>query len=176
MQFKKALLASAAVASAMALQPTRDTALAQTAAALSGQISSAAEAAMEGVLVSARRDGATITTADIKLRPTRNVSTQLTNAEWLASMPGTAAQKKILLNCAGCHTLERIVKSSHDAAEFAQVLDRMSGYYPGSMPIHPQRLAPTVRRDMARGSNLEASLKFLASINLSEGETWSYPL
>jgi virginiamycin B lyase len=223
MPFQKALLASTALASAIALQPVRDTAFAQSAVALSGEVSSAAEAAMEGVLVSAKRDRTTITvtvvsdekgrysfpaarlepgrysltaraigyeldgpksadvtaggtTVDIRLRPTKNLSAQLTNAEWLASMPGTAAQKKILLNCAGCHTLERIVKSTHDAAEFAQVLDRMSGYYPGSMPIHPQRLAATVRRDMARGSNLEASLKFLASINLSEGDTWSYPL
>jgi virginiamycin B lyase len=223
MQIRKASLASSAIVSAIVLQPVSDAAFAQT-AALSGQVGSAAEAAMEGVLVSAKRDGTTITvtvvsddkgrysfpaarlapghytlsiraigydlegpkaadvtagtatTADIKVRPTRNVSAQLTNAEWLASMPGTAAQKKILLNCSGCHTIERIVKSTHDAAEFAQVLDRMAGYYPGSMPIHPQRLAPTVRRDMARGSNLEASLKFLASINLSEGETWSYPL
>jgi streptogramin lyase len=116
------------------------------------------------------------TTADIKLRPVGNLSAQLTNAEWLASMPGNPAQKRVLLNCAGCHTLERIVRSTHDADEFAQVLERMAGYYPGSMPIHPQRLSPTVRRNMARGTNLEASLKFLASINLSQGETWSYPL
>src|SRR5215469_11806036 len=35
---------------------------AETAAALSGQVSSAEEGAMEGVLVSARKDGSTITT------------------------------------------------------------------------------------------------------------------
>jgi virginiamycin B lyase len=192
--------------------------------ALSGQVSSAKEGPMEGVLVSAQRADSTITitvvsdekgqysfpasrldpgdyavriraagyeldgpkttevkagtatTADIKLRPARNISAQLTNAEWLASMPGTATQKKVLLNCTGCHTLERIVKSTHDSAAFMQVFDRMSGYYPGSMPIHPQRLAPTVRRNMARGSSLEASAQYLATINLSEGETLSYPL
>ena len=222
MRFRNALLASAFIA--IALQGAPDPALAQTAVALTGHVGSAAEASMEGVLVSAKRDGTTITvtvisdasgrysfpasrlapgrytlairaigyeldgpktadvtaaattTADIKVRPAGNLSAQLTNAEWLASMPGNPAQKRILLNCAGCHTLERIVRSTHDADEFAQVLDRMAGYYPGSMPIHPQRLAPTVRRNMARGTNLEASLKFLASINLSQGETWSYSL
>jgi virginiamycin B lyase len=120
--------------------------------------------------------GGAASTADLTLRPAQNPSAQLTNAEWLASMPGSAAQKKLLLNCTGCHTLERIVRSTHDADEFAQVLDRMAGYYPGSMPLHPQRLAPTVRRNMVRGASLETSLKFLAGINLSEGQTWSYPL
>jgi hypothetical protein len=174
MQIEKLLLASAALVAAIVLPPLHDTAAAQTALALSGQVGSAAEAGMEGVLVSAKRDGTNITvtvvsddkgrfgfpasrlepghytltiravgydldgpkgadvtagnttTADIKLRPTGNVSAQLTNTEWLQSMPGTAAQKKILLNCSGCHTLERIVRSSHDAAGFMQVLDRMS--------------------------------------------------
>jgi virginiamycin B lyase len=224
MQIEKLLLASVAVVAAIVLPPIHDTAFAQTAAALSGQVSSAAEAGMEGVLVSAKRDGTTITvtvvsddkgrysfpasrlepghymlsiravgydldgpkaadvtagtttTADIRLLPTRNVSAQLTNTEWVQSVPGTAAQKKIFLNCTGCHTLERIVKSSHDAAGFLQVFDRMSGYYPGSMPIHPQRLSPTVRRNMARGSSLEASAQYLATINLSQGETRSFPL
>src|SRR5436309_11640234 len=39
------------------------------------------------------------TTADIKLRPTKNSAKQLTNAEWLASFPATDTQKKALLNC-----------------------------------------------------------------------------
>ena len=116
------------------------------------------------------------TTADIKLQPTRNLSAQLSNAEWAASVPGTAQQKRFLLNCVTCHTLERIVKSTYDADGFMQIFDRMAGYYPGSPPHAPQRLASTARRDMSRGSNLEASAKFLASINLSEGQTWEYPL
>src|SRR3978361_510987 len=56
-----ALLASTSLVSALAcltLSPLQ----AQTAAALSGQVSSAEEGAMEGVLVSAKRDGSTITT------------------------------------------------------------------------------------------------------------------
>ena len=35
-----------------------------------------------------------VPTADIKLRPTKNLAKQLTNAEWLASFPGTDTQKK----------------------------------------------------------------------------------
>src|ERR1700726_4500497 len=56
-----ALLASTSLVSALACLATAP-AQAQTAAALSGQVSSAEEGAMEGVLVSAKREGSTITT------------------------------------------------------------------------------------------------------------------
>jgi streptogramin lyase len=56
-----ALLASTSLVGALACL-TLVPAQAQTAAALSGQVSSAEEGAMEGVLVSAKRDGSTITT------------------------------------------------------------------------------------------------------------------
>jgi streptogramin lyase len=58
-----ALLASTSLVSALAwLTLTPAQAQAQTAAALSGQVSSAEEGAMEGVLVSAKKDGSTVTT------------------------------------------------------------------------------------------------------------------
>src|SRR5579862_9829091 len=53
-------LVSAALFSAAALLPGRQ-ACAQATAALTGRVSSVAQAAMEGVLVSARRDGTNIT-------------------------------------------------------------------------------------------------------------------
>ena len=133
---------------------------AQAGGALTGQVSSAEEGNMEGVIVSARKDGASFTvsvvsdnegrynfsadrleagdytldiravgyvldgvdsadvaagstaSADLRLVPTKNLSAQITNAKWLLSIPGTAPQKATLLNCAGCHTYERIVKST----------------------------------------------------------------
>jgi hypothetical protein len=68
------------------------------------------------------------TTVDLKLRKTKNIVPQLTNAEWMMSVPGTEEQKAYLLNCVGCHTLERVVSSTHDADEFTQVIWRMNGY------------------------------------------------
>ena len=56
-----ALLASTSLVGALAWL-TFAPAQAQTAAALSGQVSSAEEGAMEGVLVSAKKDGSTVTT------------------------------------------------------------------------------------------------------------------
>ncbi len=197
---------------------------ADTLAALSGQVTSIEEGAMEGVVVSARKDGSTITvsvvsdnkghfsfpaarlepghytlkvravgydaegapaaevaaghaaTVDLALEPTKNLSDQLTNAEWLLSIPGTEEQKKFLLNCTGCHTLERIVKSTHDAAGFAQVIHRMSGYYNGSTPTHPQRLYGDFVRDRTHGSDVKKTTEWLASINLSAQSTWKWPL
>src|SRR5262245_56416479 len=65
-------------------------------------------------------------TADLTLRPARDVASQLTNAEWLASFPGTEDQKASVRNCAHCHTLELITRSRHDANQFVSVIERMS--------------------------------------------------
>ncbi len=221
---RNCLLNMAAVLALGLAAAVAPSARAQSAAALTGHVSSAAEGPMEGVVVSARKDGATITvsvvtdregkyafpagrlegghyrlsiraggyeldaptavdvsaaqtaTADIKLRAAKNVASQLTDAEWLASMPGTDSQKRILLGCNSCHSLQRIVRSSHDAAEFLQVFRRMSGYYPGSTPIHPQRLVGDIERNITRGANLEAAAQYLAGINLSGSTGWEYPL
>src|SRR5260370_41083609 len=56
-----ALLASTSRVSALASLPSAP-AQAQTAAALSGQVASAEEGSMEGVLVSAKKEGSTVTT------------------------------------------------------------------------------------------------------------------
>ena len=51
-------------------------------------------------------------TLDLKLVKTKDLAAQLTNAEWMMSVPGTDAQKNSLLNCNGCHTLARVVRST----------------------------------------------------------------
>src|SRR5580698_2836011 len=137
-------------------------------AALTGQVSSDAEGLMEGVIVTAHKDGSIVSTSvtsdaqgryafpenrlepghynlairavgydisapaaadvvaektantDIKLDKTKNLASQLTNAEWMMSIPGTEDQKAMLLNCTSCHTMERIVRSTHDADEWTQ--------------------------------------------------------
>jgi streptogramin lyase len=199
-------------------------ALVQATAALSGEVSSAREGLMEGVVVSAKPDGSTITVsvvsdnkghfsfpasrlppghyalgiravgydlegpADVtltaeeeskvtlKLKPTQNLADQLTNAEWLISMPGTDEQKRFLLQCNDCHTFERIVESTHDADEFMQVFHRMSGYYPGSTPLHPQPLVGDAVRNVGKGPQAGKIAEWLASINLSRQDTWGWPL
>jgi len=223
MPTKTSLLASAAGLAALVLQAFAP-AFAQNAAALSGAVSSAKEGPMEGVLVSARKDGSTISVSvvtddkghfsfpasrldaghyaisiratgydldgpkdatiaagqedkiDVTLKPARNLSAQLTNAEWLMSMPGSDEQKRFVLACNGCHTLERIVRSTHDADEFMQVFKRMAHYYPGSTPLKPQPLAGNAGRNVGNGPRAQQAAEWLASINLSQQDTWSWPL
>ncbi|HXZ45808.1 MAG TPA: carboxypeptidase regulatory-like domain-containing protein [Pseudolabrys sp.] len=114
------------------------------------------------------------TTADIRLKKTKNLASQLTNAEWMMSIPGTEEQKAGLLNCVGCHTLERILRSTHDSDEWTQVITRMMGYGAVSQPIKPQPML-----DRARAGTPEQYRKFadyLATINLSSTDHWQYEL
>lgn len=190
--------------------------------ALAGKVSSAEEGAMEGVVVTARKDGSTVSvsvvtdknglysfpanrlepghymltiravgydldgagvadvapeetqTLDLKLKKTRNLASQLTNTEWLMSFPGSEEQKAFLLDCNGCHTFERIARSTHDAAEWMQVITRMRGYAPVSQPIKPQRLPDQARA--GKPEQYKEPAEYLASINLSKVDTWDYPL
>ena len=108
---------------------------------------------------------------------TKNLSAQITNAEWLLSIPGTERQKATLLGCAGCHTYERIVKSTHDPEGFVEVLERMGHYYPGSIPTKPQRLSGTASRmARTRGDAAVEIAEWLSTINLSQTETRQYEL
>jgi hypothetical protein len=72
-------------------------------------------------------------TADLKLRKAKQLYTQLTDAEWMMSAPGTLQQRQFLSNCDGCHSLQRIFQSTHTADEWQQVYKRMSSYSPGSV-------------------------------------------
>jgi streptogramin lyase len=114
------------------------------------------------------------TTTDIKLKKTKNLASQLTNAEWMMSIPGTEEQKAALLNCTGCHTIERIVRSTHDSDEWTQVITRMMGYGAVSQPVKPQPML-----DRTRAGTPEQYRKiadYLATINLSSVDHWQYEL
>jgi virginiamycin B lyase len=225
MRMRNALLAS--VCLTFVLGANVDLSLAQGAAALTGQVTSEQEGPMEGVLVTAKKAGASVATtvvtnkegrysfpaarlepgqytikiraagydldgkgaaeiaadkpatADLKLKKTRNLSAQLTSAEWMQNMPGTPKQKDSVLGCVSCHTAERIVRSTHDANEFVQVQKRMGTYANQSVPTRPQlRKAERLleERGDTRNKAQQDRAEFLASINLSETETWNYPL
>jgi streptogramin lyase len=115
---------------------------------------------------------------DLKLTTTHNIASQLTNAEWIDSVPGTPVQKDALFNCVGCHTVERIVRSTHDADEFVQTMKRMASYANQSMPVRPQkRKAERLleERGAERDELFRKRAEWLASINLSQGDSWEFP-
>ena len=120
------------------------------------------------------------TTADLKLRKTEDLAAQMSNGEWLDSIPGTNAQKGMLLNCVGCHTLDRPLRSNHTAEDFAtNVLPRMQGYVNQSIPEHPQ-LRKAERQMEERGDArlkiYKAAAEYLSTINLNGRSTWSFQL
>jgi len=191
-------------------------------AALTGQVTSEAEDAMEGVVVTARKDNSIVSTSvtsdaagryvfpenrlepgryiiairaigyelggpttanviaeqtakvDLKLKKTGDLASQLSNAEWMMSIPGTEEQKAMLLDCMGCHTLERVVRSTHDVNEWMQVVSRMKGYGAVSQPIKPQLMLDADRA--GKPEEYRTMAEYLATINLGASDHWSYPL
>ena len=118
--------------------------------------------------------GESTSKVDLKLQPTKDLPDQLTNAEWMMSIPGTEQQKSALLDCTSCHTLERIVKSTHDADEWTHVISRMKGYGAVSQPVKPQ---PMLDRSRAGSPDeFHKMAEYLATINLSATDKWTYPL
>lgn len=119
--------------------------------------------------------------ADLKLEKATNLTPQLTNAEWLASFPGTEAQKADIRGCAHCHSLELITRSRHTADEFVKIVERMSGYPPLAFPLMPQR-TPSPRiggGEIPRDRQLQIwqrQAEYLATLNLSAGKGLTYPL
>ena len=198
--------------------------------ALSGTVSSAEEGLMEGVLVSAKREGSskTITvvtdekgryrfptarlepgkyaitiravgydlagapapqvaakstaTADLKLVRTKDLAAQMTNAEWLHSSPGTPQQKRPLLSCVGCHSLERIFRSKHDGENFVKTIQRMGTYANQSTIINPQKRLTGRDTDLVgeeRAKVQRAQSDYFATINQSTSANpavWPYEL
>lgn len=198
-----------------------------TSASLTGQVSSKEEGPMEGVLVSAKKSGSTITitvisdkqgrysfprnkldsgdyslsiraagfemdnpgpvkivpqkgvTVDLKLHHLEDFSAQLTSEEWVLSMPGTEEQKKSLLGCVNCHTLERAVRAHHTVDEWVALFHRMSGYAQGSSPERPQlRIARRGGLPDAEGASIAADrerkqAEFMTTITWTPG---AYPL
>jgi len=194
-----------------------------TSTALTGAVSSQEEALMEGVLVSAKKAGSTVTITvvsdaqgrysfprarlepgryalrmravgyemdelgpleitgektaqlDLKLHKTHDLSAQLSNGEWITSMPGSHEQKNMFMSCVSCHSLERVVKSRYNANEWPLILKRMAGYAPGSTPLRPQRRVALGEAE-ANPDRLKAQGEYLSTINLSSVTKWQYPL
>src|SRR6266478_2295387 len=126
----------------------------------------AAGYALEGLGLVELAPGKT-TTGDLRLKSTPVTTDQLTNSEWMASVPGPDDLKRALLNCADCHSLRRIFESNHTAADFLKVFERMSGYYPGASDLQPQRLVGEHRRPAINRAIVEKLADYLARVNIS---------
>jgi virginiamycin B lyase len=192
-------------------------------AGLGGRASSAEEGAMEGVLISAQKEGSTIrttvvtdaqgryafpaarldpgtykitiravgyeldggasatveagkaATADLGLKKTANLAAQLTNADWMASLPD-APQRRVIASCTTCHTLQRIVESKYTVDDFMALVPRMMRYGAMSKPNHPQVAPDRSPTSAPKGDVLSNFATYLASVNRSSHEGFSFPL
>jgi len=106
---------------------------------------------------------------DVKLVPTKNLAAQLSNLEWILSVPGDDSQRRALTGCTNCHTVERILTSKYNAEEMFEVIKRMAQYSNNSFHRKPQIRAEA--RDINRFvPNAEKVAAYFASINRSSGE------
>jgi virginiamycin B lyase len=118
---------------------------------------------------------------NLTLVKTKDLASQLTNAEWFLSQP--QIKEKLLdnykygVNCIGCHPLSVVVKSKYKAEQWPPILiNRMwqyseaSIYEPGQVRI-PDKLPEPVPAK----AGVEDLAKFLASINLSSSADGKWP-
>ena len=194
---------------------------------LSGQVSSTEEGLMEGVLVSAKKEGSTVTTtvvtndkgqfsfpagrlepgkynitiraigytlvgpksvdvatggatAEVKLAKARSLVPQLSNGEWMLSVPGQDSFKaSFMLDCQGCHTLQRVFTALHDADEWKQVFTRMGRYAPESTPTHPQLIVQggaRSERPRVAANMMQQAAEYLERVGLSNPDRVEYDL
>jgi streptogramin lyase len=113
------------------------------------------------------------TAIDLRLRKADDLAGQLTSTEWLMSMPGTAEQKRPLIECMSCHTLERVVRSKYTADEFVPILKRMANYANNSTMA---RVQPRVSDRDVPDDRARKLAQYLASVNLGAQAVWTYPL
>ena len=84
-------------------------------------------------------DGRPQANADLQLKTTHNLAGQLTNAEWLMSMPGTEDQKRGSSIATAATPLSASCAPPTMPDEFTQVLHRMANYTRVSPPLKPQK-------------------------------------
>jgi virginiamycin B lyase len=223
MQLRHLCLLTSVSLGAMLVQAGLAPVFAQSTAALTGTVSSAEEGNMEGVLVTAKKEGSTVAItvvtddkgnyafpadklspgkykitmravgytlpateatvaagqaakADLKLGKARNIVSQLSNAEFLHSAPGSDRQKEFLIQCVGCHTLQRVFTSQHTPEEYEAVFKRMGTYSPGSTPARPQPLLPGPRgeRPAVSAEQAKPAANWLYSVSLANPDRQEY--
>jgi streptogramin lyase len=110
----------------------------------------------------------------IRLNQTQDLASQLTDAEWLMSIPGTHEQKFALYNsCVLCHTLTPVMKSQYDSDGWMATLVRMRNW---------SNLSTISRPFLSRkgeGSHRfkdDEFAKYLSSINLSSKSKFDFEL
>jgi virginiamycin B lyase len=122
---------------------------------------------------------------DLALTPTKDLASQMTNADWFYSNPEI---KKRLMdnfkfgnNCIGCHSLSVVMKSKYKAEEWPAILMNRMWQYAEAAIYEPRDglRIPAMRGDrQPERPGIKELAEFLASINLSARPdgTWPFEL
>jgi streptogramin lyase len=117
--------------------------------------------------------GRTTRKVDIQLNRTPDLASQLSDVEWLMSIPGTYEEKQnLFINCSFCHTLAPVLSSVYDKVGWMNTLVRMRNWIPASFidkPIRSPFPAASLPGD-------EPFAAYLASINLNSTPTHRFEL
>ena len=119
------------------------------------------------------------TELDLKLTKAtpRQLALQMSNSEWVQSAPGSPALKTAMLRCLDCHGLQRPLFSKENADQMAFTIERMGAHTANASPDFPffqQSASQTLSHPPTKGESDLAA--YVASINLSSGDKWPYPL
>jgi len=105
------------------------------------------------------------------LPPTPEIMAQLSDAEWLNNLPGTAFEKKTFSNVCGggCHTWQQSLRNRFDADGWRHMMDRMSRY--------EQRILVTPRGpgEFGTGSNQQKYDTILGFLQRVRGPNSEWP-
>jgi len=115
---------------------------------------------------------------DLKLMKTRDLVSQLMNAEWLLSVEMAGRKENVdkLSGCVGCHSLTRVMTSKHDANSWPAVLQRMNTYGAGGQKL-PYDISTHPNTKYSSASRVDEEFaKYLSSINLSTDDKHAYDL
>ncbi|MGH9326571.1 MAG: carboxypeptidase regulatory-like domain-containing protein [Terriglobia bacterium] len=109
-----------------------------------------------------------------KLTSPMKLAMQLSNAEWIMSIPGTHQQKSLLGGCTTCHTMQRIMLSQYTDSAMLSVVQLMAMYTNNSSSAHPWMRPPSKARPPSQ-RQIETA-KYISSINLSSTGKFNFPL
>ena len=119
------------------------------------------------------------TQKNLKLQTTAHLAEQLSNIEWMMSIPGTLEQKKSATCMFNCHSPGVALASKYDARAFLPVLNRMHNYFQGSfyVPGVVRLAVPNVFKAPPNPRDPKLA-EYLSSINLSSSTDgkWKYDL
>jgi streptogramin lyase/cytochrome c5 len=113
------------------------------------------------------------------LPATAEIERQLSSAEVLWNMPGTAQEKATLQkNCSACHSWNQIFRNHYDEHSWSLIVDRMTQYSGTSLVIRIKGISSTgaagtnavTRRDGTSPEEVDTLVKFLTRVRGPEAQ------